>query len=78
MGSKACKLMEENKMVKLSEHDIDEIIDLARHTWHTNKDFRGEYRKEYFMRDLKLLLNCKSSGVKENVCSQCLGTGYKP
>ena len=63
-------------MIKLSEHDIKEIVDLAQHAYHVNKDFRGEYRKKYFMRDLESLLNCKSSGVRENVCPKCLGTGY--
>jgi len=64
-------------MNKLSDNDIDEIIDLVDHSWENNKDFRGRYRKEYFISDLRCLLRNRSSGLRENVCIHCLGTGYK-
>lgn len=61
---------------KLSDAEIDEIVGMARHVWHSVKYFRGETRKEFFMRDLERLLRHSSSGTKENVCHHCLGTGY--
>lgn len=63
-------------MIKLSDNDIDEIIGFARHVWAATENFRGQKRKEYFMRDFEGLLKLKSSGLRENVCSKCLGTGY--
>ena len=64
-------------MVKISDHDIDVIIDLVSFYYDRNKCFRGNLRKEYLLRDLHGALHNKQAGTHEGVCQKCLGTGYE-
>lgn len=63
--------------MKLSDHDIDEFLELVEHSYNNNSKFKGDLRKRYMLEDLKHYLKQKSSGVRENVCPHCLGSGYK-
>ena len=62
--------------IRLSEYQIDGVIRIASHCWDATKGFRGETRKKYLMEDLRRFLYIEGSGLKEDVCHECLGTGY--
>jgi hypothetical protein len=67
-------------MVKLSDHDVDEIVStLDRLTKYiTDEGFRGKYKDEEIRKMFeKSLRNFSSSGWKNGVCQKCLGTGYQ-
>jgi hypothetical protein len=63
--------------MKLSEHDIDALLEVVSAIWDRNQVFRGKLRKKYFLKDMEAYLKNASSGTMENVCPSCLGTGYK-
>lgn len=65
-------------MIKLSDHDIQEIMDLLKFwTEYTTKaGFRGKLKDEGVRINLESSLRQAASGWKENVCLHCAGTGY--
>lgn len=65
-------------MVKLSDHDIDDImkgLDFWT-TYITNEGFRGKAKDEEIRKNFREYLRRGQSGLRENVCHHCLGTGY--
>ena len=66
-------------MVKLSDHDIDVIISSVESSFRVSANIRTRAQQILYVTDfLKMLLKNKQSGLRENVCSRCLGTGYNP
>jgi len=64
-------------MTKFSDYDIDDVISLVNYCFTKNQNFSKDALKMYLLEDLKRLLKNKSSGVRNNVCPSCLGSGYK-
>lgn len=65
-------------MIKLSEHDIDDVVKMAESSWDNTIGFSANCRKEYFLRDLRHFLLAKSAGMRYDTCHRCLGSGYEP
>ena len=65
--------------MKLSDENIDVIIYLSESIIKSLKKegFSGKAKDEEFLQDLRRSLKQKQSGIRENVCIHCLGTGYK-
>ena len=63
--------------MKLSDHDIDQIVDYANSCFGRSKGYSPAYRKQYFLDDLKAMLRQDSSGWQIDACPACAGTGYK-
>ena len=64
-------------MIKLSDHDIDEILHSIDVFYFLHKSVKKRDEMINLIKlDIKNTLKTKSSGIKENVCSNCLGTGY--
>jgi hypothetical protein len=65
-------------MIKLSDHDIDELLHSFDFVYKLSSGIRKRESMIVYLRDhLKLFLNGKQSGTRENVCQKCLGTGYR-
>jgi hypothetical protein len=65
-------------MIELSEHDIDIIIKSVESSFNASKGIRNRDKQiQYITNYLRTLLESKSSGLMENVCHECLGTGYR-
>ena len=66
-------------MVKLSDHDIDVIIQCVESSFRVAANIRTRAQQILYVTDfLKMPLKNKQSGLRENVCNRCLGTGYNP
>jgi len=60
----------------ISEYNRETILHLADRIWDSVSCFRGKARKEQFLVELESSLKNLDSGLMENVCHNCLGTGY--
>jgi hypothetical protein len=65
-------------MMKLSEENIDTILDLTEMAYDKVKNFSITVRKKYLIEELRCYLMGEQSGLRENICKKCLGTGYEP
>jgi hypothetical protein len=65
-------------MIKLSDYDIDTIINSVIHAFNVGKSIRGRDQQINYVTDyLKIILKNTQAGMRENVCNRCMGTGYK-
>ena len=63
-------------MQLLSDHDMDVIIDCIAYAMKHHRIKLCNADKESFKSTVKSYI--RKSGLRENVCHHCLGTGYEP
>jgi len=63
-------------MKALSKERQDEILYMLSVIYDNVIEFKGKARKEQLLVEFKSYLTNCGSGIMENVCHNCLGSGY--
>lgn len=62
----------------ISDYEIDEVLELAKHHFRQTQGFHKKFQEKYFLDALHTALHNKQSGTLQGACHRCLGTGYEP